>query len=326
MEIEEKDEKLDAIDAILNDEIDIEENQENIETEVSVLQDKFHVNAGEALYIDDIYTIAAKECTKMIVLVGPVASGKTTIETSLYQLFQNAPVEDFYFAGSYSLHGFEQRAFYTRIKSKRSEAQTQRTSLEDSQSFLHLRLFNKNNHMISNLIMADISGEAFTNHIGQVNEVRKSFPFIERADYIVGVIDGEKLCDKKTRNSIVTEIIELVRTFTDANLIMDICIFQVVFSKFDKLSKIEKFEEIVERAKKQIRGRLEDVFATIEFYMVAAMPSVTDEFKVGYGLDLLLQAWVKKSICKSSVKIKEPFDNLTEYDRLYYKFLEDFNE
>lgn len=47
----------------------------------------------------------------MIVLVGPVASGKTTMETSLYQLFQNSPVNDFCFAGSYSLQGFEQRAF-----------------------------------------------------------------------------------------------------------------------------------------------------------------------------------------------------------------------
>ena len=139
------------------------------------------------------------------------------------------------------------------------------------------------------------------------------------------MIDGEKLCNKKTRNSIVTEIIELVRTFSDANLIMDNCIFQVVFSKYDKISKIEKFEEILEKAKKQIRGRLAEVFATIEFYRVAAMPSVTDEFKVGYGLDLLLEAWVKKGVCKSSKEMKVPFDSLTEYDRLYYKFLGDLN-
>ncbi len=326
MEIDEKEEKLETIDAILNDEIDLQEDDENVETEVSASQNKFHVNAGEALYIDDIYTIAAKECTKMMVLVGPVASGKTTIETSIYQLFQNSPVEDFYFAGSYSLRGFEQRAFYTRLKSKGNEPQTQRTSLEDSQSFLHLRLFNKNSHIISNLIMADISGEAFTNHIGQVDEVKKSFPFIERADYLVGVIDGEKLCNKKTRNSIVAEIIELVRTFSDADLIMDNCIFQVVFSKYDKLCKAEKLEEILEKAKKQIIGRLGELFTIIEFYKVAAMPSSTNEFKVGYGLDVLLQAWVKKRTCKSSMETKEPFDRLTEYDRLYYKFLGDLNE
>ena len=101
MEIDEKDERIDKIDQILNDEIDIDVNQEGEEAEFSSLQDKYQINSGEALNSNDIYRIAAKESTRMIVLVGPVASGKTTMETSLYQLFQNSPVNDFCFAGSF---------------------------------------------------------------------------------------------------------------------------------------------------------------------------------------------------------------------------------
>lgn len=326
MEIDEKDERIDKIDQILNDEIDIDVNQEGEEAEFSSLQDKYQINSGEALNSSDIYRIAAKESTRMIVLVGPVASGKTTMETSLYQLFQNSPVNDFCFAGSYSLQGFEQRAFYTRIKSKGNEPTTQRTSLEDNQAFLHIRLWNRNNNVISNLILADISGEAFTNHIGQVDEAKISFPFIERADYVVGIIDGEKLCNKKTRNSIVSEMIEMIRTFWDAELITDGCVLQIVFSKFDIFSKVENHNLILEKIKQQIVARLSELFMDIEYYNVAAMPSTIDEFSVGYGLEDLLQGWIRKHVRKSSRKMEEPFDELTEYDRLYYKFLGELNE
>ena len=326
MEIDEKDERIDKIDQILNDEIDIDVNQEGEEAEFSSLQDKYQINSGEALNSSDIYRIAAKESTRMIVLVGPVASGKTTMETSLYQLFQNSPVNDFCFAGSYSLQGFEQRAFYTRIKSKGNEPTTQRTSLEDNQAFLHIRLWNRNNNVISNLILADISGEAFTNHIGQVDEAKISFPFIERADYVVGIIDGEKLCNKKTRNSIVSEMIEMIRTFWDAELITDGCVLQIVFSKFDLFSKVENHNLILEKIKQQIVARLSELFMDIEYYNVAAMPSTIDDFSVGYGLEDLLQGWVRKHVRKSSRKMEEPFDELTEYDRLYYKFLGELNE
>lgn len=326
MEIDEKDERIDKIDQILNDEIDIDVNQEGEEAEFSSLQDKYQINSGEALNSSDIYRIAAKESTRMIVLVGPVASGKTTMETSLYQLFQNSPVNDFCFAGSYSLQGFEQRAFYTRIKSKGNEPTTQRTSLEDNQAFLHIRLWNRNNNVISNLILADISGEAFTNHIGQVDEAKISFPFIERADYVVGIIDGEKLCNKKTRNSIVSEMIEMIRTFWDAELITGGCVLQIVFSKFDLFSKVENHDLILEKIKQQIVARLSELFMDIEYYNVAAMPSTIDEFSVGYGLEDLLQGWVRKHVRKSSRKMEEPFDELTEYDRLYYKFLGELNE
>ena len=326
MEIDEKDERIDKIDQILNDEIDIDVNQEGEEAEFSSLQDKYQINSGEALNSSDIYRIAAKESTRMIVLVGPVASGKTTMETSLYQLFQNSPVNDFCFAGSYSLQGFEQRAFYTRIKSKGNEPTTQRTSLEDNQAFLHIRLWNRNNNVISNLILADISGEAFTNHIGQVDEAKISFPFIERADYVVGIIDGEKLCNKKTRNSIVSEMIEMIRTFWDAELITDGCVLQIVFSKFDIFSKVENHNLILEKIKQQIVARPSELFMDIEYYNVAAMPSTIDEFSVGYGLEDLLQGWVRKHVRKSSRKMEEPFDELTEYDRLYYKFLGELNE
>lgn len=326
MEIDEKNEEIEQINEILNDDIDIDVMREDEDAEPFLSKDKYQTYSGEALNSREIYGIAAKESTKMIVLVGPVASGKTTMETSLYQLFQNSPVNDFYFAGSYSLQGFEQRSFYTRIKSKGNEPKTQRTSLEDGQAFLHIRLWNKGNNVISNLILADISGEAFTNHIGQIEDVKISFPFIERADYIVGILDGEKLCNRKTRNSTVSEMVEMIRTFWDAELITDGCALQIIFSKYDIFSKVEDHDSILKKINQQIAARLSELFTDIEYYNVAAMPNTVDEFHVGYGLVDLLRGWVRKQSSKSAMKMEEPFSELTEYDRLYYKFLGESDE
>lgn len=285
------------------------------------MPDTYQINSGEALSRDKFYTIAAKESTKMLLLLGPVASGKTTIETSLYQLFQEKPVENYYFAGSRSLQGFEQRAYYTRIKSKGSLPDTPRTKVDEEPTFLHLRLWNRDNDATTNLIFWDISGEAFSENIGKVDSVKKEFSFAERADFVIGIIDGEKLCNKKTKNSVVSEIIQLLRTFLDSGVLGEGCVLQIVFSKYDLLIKEENYAEIIERAKNQINGYLEELSANIEYYCVAAMPSSAKDIQVGYGLSELLQRWCKKREYISWVPKKlTDFENLSEYDKLFFKY------
>lgn len=320
MDTVEKTERQDTLDDILNDEIDTEVEQEKGEQDILLSQNMYQINSGEALSSEDFYNIAAKENTRMLLLLGPVASGKTTMETSLYQLFQMNPVGNYYFAGSKSLQGFEHRAFYTRTKSKGSSPETQRTSIDDNPSFLHLRLRDQANDMISNLILADLSGEVFTTYIGKVASIKEKFYFAERADFIIGIIDGEKLCNKKTKNSVVNEIIQLLRTFLDAGVISDECVLQIVFSKYDLLCKMENYSDVIEKAKMQINSRLLELVANIEYFCVAAMPVTTEEIQIGYGLDKLLQSWGKKRVHIDSKMEMESFSNLSEYDRLFYKY------
>ncbi|MFR8599056.1 MAG: TRAFAC clade GTPase domain-containing protein [Clostridioides difficile] len=61
----------------------------------------------------------------MLIFIGPAGSGKTTIETSLYQLFQKSSVGGYYFAGSNTIQAYESRSFYTRIRSKEIVPSTQ---------------------------------------------------------------------------------------------------------------------------------------------------------------------------------------------------------
>lgn len=326
MDTVEKNERQEMLDEILNDEIDAEVEQDDENLEVLPSQDKIHIHSGEALSSNEFYKIAAKENTKLLIFVGPVACGKTTMETSIYQLFHKAPVGNCYFAGSKSLQGFEQRSFYTRTKSKADSPVTQRTSIDASQSFLHLRLWDKTCDVINNLILADLSGEEFVSTIGNVIEAKERFYYANRADYIVGIIDGEKLCAKKTRNSVVSELVELLRTFKDADLVQEECVLQIVISKYDLLYKTENYEEVINKLKSQISSRLSELFSTIEFYSVAAMPTTIEAVQVGYGLEELLKSWITKRPHIYDSEINEPFDDLSEFDKLYYKFIGEKDE
>lgn len=306
---------------LLNDEVDttVDETENNTE-DITASNNNYQIYSGEALSCEQIYQVAAKESTKMIVFVGPIGSGKTTIETTIYQLFHESPMGELYFAGSKTLLGYEQRAFYTRIKSRGGSPVTPRTVVKIDQSFLHLKLWQKDKDLINNFMFADLSGESFESHIGQVDEVKKSFPFMDRADYIVGVIDGGLLAERRKMRSTVSGIIEMIRTFYDAELINEECVLQVVFSKYDLLNELENIDQIIDKVKKNIEGSFEEKFSKIEYFKVAAMPQDTSKFEIGHGLNELLLSWFKKNILEKYKAQKEKFEDLSEFDRLEYKF------
>lgn len=318
-----EDNEQDRLNEILNDDIDLEEGNGNtdLEEELVVYDDRYQINAGDALNCKEVYQIAAKEQTKMVVFTGPVGSGKTTIEASIYQLFQRAPVDKLYFAGSKTIQGYEQRVFFTRLSSKGNKPETPRTSRNSDNVFLHLRIWQSDRERYNNLLFADLSGESFETHIGQVEQVKTKFAFIDRADYIIGVLDGVLLQDKRKIQSTVTGMCELIRTFYDAELINEECVLQVVFSKCDKLYELENARQIIDRVKRLVEGRLKELLSRIEYFEVAAMPEKVDKVEIGYGLKEMLYSWIGKRQLLKKNKEKIPFHELSEFDRLYNKFL-----
>lgn len=216
------------------------------------------------------------------------------------------------------------RAFFTRTKSRGTTPTTQRTSLEIGRSFLHLRLWERETDEFCNLLFADLSGEAFETHIGRVDEVKQDFPFMDRADYFVGVLDGEMINNKRKRNGAVAAMIELARTFYDAELVGRGCVLQIVFSKCDVFS--DDIETILKKVEQRICEQFKNMFLNIQFYRVAAMPEFVGKFEVGYGIEGLLKSWMKK---KEEVKGEEKTEidkSLSEFDSLFYKLLGGTNE
>ena len=166
----------------------------------------FNLPLGEALSIEDTYLITSRDKTKLIVLAGPSECGKTTLITSIYQLFHKGPIDQFYFAGSQTIKGFEIRAYHTRTNSGGDKPNTLRTSLGSSDSFLHLKLWDSNNNSRHTLLLADFSGEDFRNARADVETMREDFSVIKQSDYLVLIIDGGSITQKDKRHSAVQKI------------------------------------------------------------------------------------------------------------------------
>src|SRR5919198_2499191 len=97
--------------------------------------------------------------SRVIVLAGTADSGKTTLVTALYELFQNGLFAGYLFAGSETLPALERRCHLGRIDSGRAAAETARTLAGGGQRWLHLRVrAATNGGAVRELLVSEIAG------------------------------------------------------------------------------------------------------------------------------------------------------------------------
>jgi len=327
METKARVENDENVNRLINDDIDFTNEDLSNSDKKGILR----LPSGRALTLSETYEITASENTKIIILIGPSACGKTTIETTLYQMFQNDVVGDYYFSGSKTLQGYEQRSYYTRTKSEQNIPTTPRTSRGSEETFLHLKLWNCKTDKYINYLFADLSGEDFENHIASIELMQKDFNFIKSADYIIAVLDGKLLSDKRRRNGTLEEMAQLLRTIFDAGLSTAHTNLQVVTSKYDIIKESLLIDPLVEtfitRVKVDLQQRLKPYINEISFYNVAAMPDNNTRFEVGHGIKELMDSWsTPQSSMVLSLKNNKRKRNVnSEFDKLYDKILGDIN-
>jgi len=323
------------VDVLINDKIKTTTDNEAAPDEMLLNKENkglFRLPSGRALTLIETYEITGAEATKIIVLIGPSACGKTTIETTLYQMFHNGEVGDYYFAGSKTIQGYEQRSYYTRTKSKQPISTTPRTSRGTQETFLHLKLWNYKTNKYLNYLFADLSGEDFENHIADTESMQKDFGFIKSADYIIAALDGELISDKNKRNGALEEIAQLLRTIFDAGLSTSRTNLQVLISKYDivekSMSQDASIKSFIPRVKVELQQRLKSYIDKIDFYNVAAMPDNGSKFEVGHGIQELMESWCnpKSSKVLSFKNDKKKRNVNSEFNKLYEKILGDIHE
>lgn len=276
---------------------------------------------GLALTVSETYPITASEVSKTIILIGPFDSGKTTIETTIYQLFQRKPFAGLFFAGSQSLFGYEERSFYTRLESKKEIATTPRTSRSANEIFLHLKLYDNITKTKTNFLFGDISGEEIYSHLGNVETIAEKMPYLKSVDSYVFILDGKQLADKNKRNGVIEEAHTMARTIFDAKLYSSSTRVQVVISKYDilKMNDDANLETTIDKRLQCIVDLLEKYVGEVTVHKVAAMPE-PDKLEVGYGLEELLSTWNKPYTDKQvvdSYMIDSQLDS--EFNKLIYK-------
>src|SRR6266478_9212034 len=88
---------------------------EPVNEPAEAVTDLINLPTGKELDNLEAANLQVARPVRLVVVAGPIESGKTTLIASLYELFQWSRVSDYLFAGSNTLAGFEQKCYLSRI-------------------------------------------------------------------------------------------------------------------------------------------------------------------------------------------------------------------
>jgi Double-GTPase 2 len=286
-----------------------------------VAQDLVDLPSGEALTERQAAEVAREDFSKVIIIAGPFNSGKTTILTSLFEAFQEAPFGNFQFRGSRTLFGFERRCHLGRVESGNEEADTTHTSLREGIVFLHLALaaIEQGELRHANLLLSDVSGELFR-RLGDSTAVAKEFSALTRADHLCIVIDGEKISAPEGRHVARNDSRSILRSVIESGNLASECVIDIAFTKWDIVvealetpdgSDIQTFIGATRSALASLASRFE-----VRFHEIAARPSVKAKVPFAHGLPTLLRSWMdNKRTEDERILVYAPATRLREFNR-----------
>jgi hypothetical protein len=240
--------------------------------------------------------LAVARSVNLIVCASPIDFGKTTLLTSLYELFQWAPVEGQRFAESLTLLAFEERCHQARVASKNVHPKTQRTHYKSDADYLHLRTSSiQAPSKYSDFLFTDVSGEMFDRAVNSEDEC-KQLKFIRRANHLLLLFDTGKAM-QATKWAMLQNSQMLLRSFLDNNMLSPYCVVTVVWSKhdyFEAATGSDKTELV--KFRKAVADQLQASFASrvteLRFRDVAARPLMKRDLGFGSGVPKLFADWV----------------------------------
>jgi hypothetical protein len=284
-------------------------------------QELVDLPSGEALTERQAAEVAREDLSKVIIIAGPFNSGKTTILTSLFEAFQEAPFSNFQFRGSRTLFGFERRCHLGRMESGNEEADTTHTSLREGIVFLHLALaaIEKGELRHSNLLLSDVSGELFR-RLRDSSAVAKEFEALARADHLCIAIDGEKISTHEGRHVARNDSRSILRSVIESSNLAPNCVIDIAFTKWDVVvealespesSDVQAFIDATRSALASIASSFE-----VRFHEIAARPSLNAKVPFAHGLPTLLRSWMDNSRNEDEqTVVYAPATKLREFNR-----------
>ena len=233
--------------------------------------DDYMLSLGKALNEKELYRLSSKVPMRIIYVLGPVRSGKTTFESMLYAFFLKNIDKKILFAGSETLVGFEERLNYLRIKSGNSDAQMERTNKDERRCFLHLNLLDVKLNYHYNLVFSDISGETFENCNSNRANMEQDLPCLDMAKNIVLFMDGESLLDNSERQGSVMKIKCFLKTFKSSRFYNGKPNIDIFISKNDVIYDKTKQDknDFIDNIENQFRSFEKDFF--INYFRIEAI-------------------------------------------------------
>jgi hypothetical protein len=256
--------------------------------------DFVQLHSGEALDLASAPQVTAAFDTRLVVIAGAEASGKTTLITTIYEVFQNGPFAGLFFAGSKTLVGFEQRCHRARVASGAPSADTDRTKIEPPR-LLHLAVRATDSQATrQHILLTDIAGEIFRLARDSTTECKK-LGVLRRADTLVVLLDGKKLADPKARAEAAADGLSLIRSCLDAEMIDTSTHLNIVVTKWDEVEAAgQNAVDYVEYLRGDAERRFGARVRRLTFSRIAARPRSGRGLTFAHGCDALVGEWIRE--------------------------------
>lgn len=254
---------------------------------------------SERLTLEEASAVMRAAPTRVIGIIGPTYSGKTSLIASLCDLFQLGRVGRFSFARSRTLFAFEQACHHARAVSRRNSPETEHTSLATGLGFYHLSVQHAAGLKTTHLLFADRSGEDYGS-VADNPRVATTFAEVRRADVITILVNGELLLDQSARHNVRHEILMILQGLLNGGVLSRNQRLAVVLTKLDLIQSAStadrgRTERDFDSLVKHIELNFAGVFHEIRFFQIAAQPE-TDILGHGYGILELLTFWSEPSL------------------------------
>ncbi len=180
---------------------EVDTGEETLSTEIPPFDpdtDLEQLHDGSGFDFQSAFDIMRATPTRIIVVAGGNASGKTTLLSSIYELFQKNSFAGYLFTGSLTFRAWEERCHLSRIVSQRAIPDTERTKFWQN-DLLHLKISRKNLTCgAQDILFTDLAGEKFRLARDLTKECQK-MEFLLRTDHLAVLIDGAKIATLEHR-------------------------------------------------------------------------------------------------------------------------------
>lgn len=271
---------------------ELEESPEEEEVEgVEVSAPCVQLRGAETLSLEEASGLLRANPTRVIAIIGPSDSGKTSLIAGLYELFQEGPIGDISFSRSTTLHAFEQTCHDARSASRRVTPHIHRTRRGEVR-FYHLDIAWGGAPKFLTLALADRAGEEYKGAADDASAVN-DFPEIQRADTLTLLVDGHRHLDSGARHNLRSEIIMIIQALVDGGALQSRQRLAVVLTKIDQIMGSQNEERALTEFSKlvvKIGELFPETFTTIVPFKIAASPK-SGGIKRGLGVAELLNFW-----------------------------------
>jgi hypothetical protein len=268
--------------------------------------------AGIALPSADTLTLAEASsvlragASRVIAIIGPTDSGKTSLIASLYDLFQAGPVADIEFARSRTLQAFEYTCHDARAASRRGTPHMNRTP-RGKVRFYHLDVGGGAAGERLALVLGDRAGEEYRELADDPSRAT-TLNELGRADSLTVLVDGERLIDSGARHNLHSEIILILQAMRDGGSLRDGLPLALVLTKLDAVQaspNAKRGARDFGTLLSEVRRLFGDVLSEVREFQIAASPKV-DTVPRGTGVPQILLFWLGSAALPVTTELPSP--------------------